>query len=420
MREHLKPEGTNKEQDLLVLTEYLHEIMQAFETIGLDANGGVTRLGYSKVEDEMHETFLNLCDAFGFLTWEDEVGNHFCSVDGAREGKVLIASHLDSVINGGKFDGVLGVAVALATLRTLQERGKGIVVGALRCEESSNFRKDCLGSSMVTGIFKETDLSRTNRDGETLESVLRSRGYNPFMATKPKVDSYLEVHIEQGRVLEAEQLQIGVVKAISGNQRLFVTWKGMAEHSGATPMGLRTDSLCAAAELISAVEQIGKCHAPDQGVATVGEIQNHPNAINVVPGETKLSIDLRSTSVALIAQMHEETLTAIETIRKERNIEVEIEEITPTLPAQMDEDIIRQLTDACETLNISHKVMPSGAGHDAMKFAHVMPTGMLFVPCLGGISHNPAEYAALEDGARAVQVLVEVLTRGENHADSKR
>lgn len=397
----------DQETSIADLERHLTSVMERFYPIGEDPTGGVTRLGYSDVEDEMHEAFLALSEEYGFLTWEDSMGNHYCSVDGARQGRVLIGSHLDSVVNGGRFDGVLGVAVGLAILATTN--APGVIVGALRCEESSNFRKDCIGSSVITGLFQEKDLQRESREGETLEAVLARKGYDPFSAYLPEVDAFYEVHIEQGRVLESEDLPIGVVTAIAGNQRIFVKWKGMAEHSGATPMSLRTDSLAAAAALVLEVEKIGRKHAVENCVATVGEIRNYPNAINVVPGDTHMSIDLRSTSLTSIEQMKREALDAIERIRVERDIEVSVEEITPTVPAEMNPEIVAKFSKACEDLGVAYKQMPSGAGHDAMKFAKVLPTGMLFVPCLGGVSHNPKEHAEIRDAASAARVLIEVL-----------
>lgn len=396
------------------ILEYLEYLMNRFYPIGEDQKGGVTRLGYTKEEDQMHMEFKAIAEEEGYIYEIDEVGNSFAFYKSFPE-YYLVGSHLDSVVNGGRYDGVLGVCVGLLLLKMIKEEEMEIPlkVGAFRCEESSNFMKDTIGSGLITGIFNPQDFNRLiSREGKSLSQVFDERGYSKTPKLIQNIKEFIELHIEQGRVLESEGLNVGIVTAIAGNQRMKCKVVGMAEHSGATPMDIRLDALCGVAEIILEVEKIGKKYACQNGVATVGWVSNHPNVMNVIPGEVEFSVDLRCTHPQIIKAMHMETERAIEEICKRRGLKYSLELLTPTEPTPLDEDMVDKLSKIAESLGIKYKRLPSGAGHDAMAFAKRVKAGMVFIPCKNGISHNPKEYAKLEDAVLGAKIIYEYL-KGE-------
>lgn len=277
------------------LNDSIDFIMNEFYPIGsLDDSVGVTRLGYTEVEDEMHDKFLEMAKNFGLNTYVDEVGNSFAYI-GDFEKYHLIGSHLDSVVDGGRYDGVAGVAVGLAIMKILVEDEKILPIKtvAFRCEESANFMTPLTGSSLVTGVTKFDDIRDIkSRAGKSYEEIFKEKGYSENPKKIDNIIDYIELHIEQARVLEDEDLEIGIVNVITGVSSITGEIIGMAEHAGATPMNLRSDSLAAVAEIILAVEEVGT-NETTTSVGTVGFIENKPNAMNVVPGYTKFSVDTR-------------------------------------------------------------------------------------------------------------------------------
>lgn len=400
------------------LAEYIGYFMSKFDKIGEDVKGGVTRLGYTDVEDLMHEQLHKIANEAGYYVEVDEVGNSFISIDKPSQYN-LIGSHLDSVINGGKFDGPLGVATGFAVLKAVKENNLKIPlkVVAFRCEESSNFMMSTIGSHLITREYDENKFKNIkDKSGKMLVDIFKEREYNIRAKRIEGVLQYLELHIEQGRILESENLKIGVVTEIAGNKRLQLKLLGMAEHSGATPMNLRKDALCSAAEIILAIEKIANSDGTKNHVCTVGVVENFPNAVNVVPGETHLSIDIRDGNNDIMNMLEEEISIAISSICKSRAVEYELTKTSSSDAVEMDEKVVIGLSDAAKRLGIEYRKMPSGAGHDAMKFPAITKTGMLFVPCKDGVSHNPKEYASIEDAALGAEVFYEYL-KGEYHVD---
>lgn len=386
---------------------YLQRLFDAFYEVGALPGGGVTRLGYTALEDEMHRRFAGLARELGCAVETDAVGNSYAYLTPAED-HILIGSHLDSVIEGGRYDGVAGVMAGLLLLRRARaaDLPLPLKVAAFRCEESSNFGCCTMGSGLVTHQLREdpAHLSRlTARTGETLGDVFARRGYSLTPPRITGVQQYLELHIEQGKVLEETDTRVGVVSTIAGPRRWKLHLTGLAEHSGATPMSMRQDALCAACEIVLAVEKIGRREARRcESVATVGVIQNSPNALNVVPGAVELGIDLRGSDLDSLGRMERDTLDAAREICARRGIALAPSKLSELDPVSMDEGIQRGLMAAAEKLGISCRNMPSGAGHDAMAFAPLFPTGMVFIPCEKGISHNPRESTSLEsilDGA---------------------
>ena len=305
--------------------EYAEYLFDRFYGIGSCESGGVTRLGYTEVEDEMHRALCALGEEKGYGHFADQVGNTYLyrqrySMD---EPYWLVGSHLDSVIEGGRYDGVAGIIAGLLVMGWAERDGVDlpIRVGAMRCEESSNFGRSTIGSGLITKeIYKHDVGEAVNKQGETLHEVFDRKGYSLTPDRIQGIREYLELHIEQGKVLEEYGDAVGIVSTIAGPRRFKVHVHGNAEHSGATPMGMRSDALAAAAEIILEVEEIGKSEAMHQSVATVGVVTNHPNALNVIPGEVELGIDMRGIDVASLDRMEARLKAACTRICEKRRL----------------------------------------------------------------------------------------------------
>jgi len=390
--------------------EYAEYLFDKFYGIGSSENGGVTRLGYTEVEDEMHNTLKELGAEKGFGNYEDEVGNTYlydksCDMD---DEYYLIGSHLDSVIDGGRYDGVAGIITGLLIMNWAKEDGLDlpIRIGAMRCEESSNFGRSTIGSGLITKEVYKHDIGEAiNKQGESLREVFKRKGYNLHPARIQGVKEYIELHIEQGKVLEEYGDKVGIVQTIAGPRRFNIHIHGNAEHSGATPMGMRTDALCAAAEIILEIEEIGKSESMYQSVATVGVVGNKPNALNVIPGEVQLGVDMRGIDIASLDRMEARLKATCKRVCEKRKLKYFREKTSDIPPIGMSLELQQKLLDAAKKLRIPHRSMISGAGHDAMSFANICDTAMVFIPCAKGISHNKKEFATIEsicDGAKVI------------------
>lgn len=396
---------------------FLESMFERFYSVGVLPSGGVTRLGYTAEEDEMHRLFSDMARAQGFAVTTDEVGNTFAAYlpDDLRP-RTLIGSHLDSVVDGGRYDGVAGVMAGLVIMKTARDEGLDtpISTAAFRCEESSSFGCCTIGSGLITGAVTEQELRELeSQDGELFTDIFASRGYSMTPKKICGLERYLELHIEQGKVLEGLREQVGIVSDIAAPRRFMLHLRGVAEHSGATPMGLREDSLCAAAELILAIEKIGESESGCRSVATVGICQNSPNVMNVVPGETVIGVDLRSGDEESLNRMEETLRREAKAICKNRRIGYLKENISRSSPVKLTKSVRHGLSAAAESLGLSHSYMPSGAGHDAMEFPGICDTGMVFVPCRGGVSHNRAEFTELSNILNGAAVMYEYL-KGES------
>lgn len=368
-------------------------------SIGADETGGVTRLGYTKNEDVMHGAIRNFAREMGLKYSSDEVGNTYVYDEDYSE-YYLIGSHLDSVISGGRYDGVAGVLAGLLILKWIKDNNLNIPlkVVAFRCEESSSFGMATVGSGLITKKLQIEKMKKVkNTEGISLYEALRFRGYNPECKKIEGVLNYFELHIEQGRILEDEGLKIGIINSIAAATRYWLTIDGRQDHSGATPMGMRQDALCAAGEIIIELENIAKRESIHSSVGTVGYLGNYPNAFNVVPGKVKMGLDIRGVEKDSIDRIDDEIVKFVDEVCKKRNLNYELDNISKAIPVKLDEDLKNELSDVATKLGIKHKIMNSGAGHDAMKFWDIAPTGMVFIPCRDGVSHNKAEEIDYED-----------------------
>lgn len=389
----------------------LARMFARFAPVGALEGGGVTRLAYTSQEDEMHALFRAEAAALGFRVWEDAAGNSYAAnfPEGTRD-YTLIGSHLDSVIEGGAYDGVAGVLAGLAVLCELRGEGIPVAVAAFRCEESSNFGFCTAGSALALNDKSvEKLLMAKSRTGQPLIDALRAHGYTKPQSLLDGFARYLELHIEQGRVLQEEALDVGIVTAIAAPHRHRLTIEGLAEHSGATPKELRRDALCAAAEAILAVERIGLSEAHCASVATVGGIECRPNVMNAVPGRVTLLIDLRGVDALSLARMDQQLEARAQELAARRGVRCTLESIDEKSPCALSDAVQRGLLAAAEAEELRVRAMPSGAGHDAMLFAPLCPTGMVFIPCRDGISHNIAEHTELSQIENGVRVLLRYL-----------
>ena len=380
-------------------------------SIGADETGGVTRLGYTKNEDVMHGAIRNFAREMGLKYSSDEVGNTYVYEEDYSE-YYLIGSHLDSVISGGRYDGVVGVLAGLLILKWIKENNLNIPlkVVAFRCEESSSFGIATVGSGLITKKLQIEKMKKVkNTEGVSLYEALKFRGYNPECKKIEGVLNYFELHIEQGRILEDEGLKIGIINSIAAATRYWLTIDGRQDHSGATPMGMRQDALCAAGEIIIELEKIAKRESVHSSVGTVGYLGNYPNAFNVVPGRVKMGLDIRGVDKDSIDRIDDEIVKFVDEVCKKRDLNYELDNISKAIPVKLDENLKNKLSEVATKLGIEHKIMNSGAGHDAMKFWDIAPTGMLFIPCKDGVSHNKAEDIDYEDIILGSKIIFEEL-----------
>ncbi|SUW65190.1 N-carbamoyl-L-amino acid hydrolase [Buttiauxella agrestis] len=355
----------------------------------------------------------------GMTTWQDAVGNICGRYEGAREGAqaVLLGSHLDTVRNAGRYDGMLGVLTALEVVAFLHEHNlqleQAIEIVGFGDEEGTRFGITLLGSRGVTGTWPDSWLACEDAAGISVGQALVNAGFDPSRiqsaARGPEeFSAYLELHIEQGPVLERENLALGVVTAINGARRLRCRFVGEAGHAGTVPMTIRKDALAAAANWMTYIESTTATYAPDI-VATVGSLQCLPGAANVIPGEVLLTLDIRSPRDSDIEALLEKLLSEAQQIAAQRGVAFD-SEIYYSIPATpCDASLQRQLTSAITSVQGRSLSLPSGAGHDAIAIAEHWPVGMIFVRCDRGISHHPAESVAEADVMQAVQAYTQTV-----------
>lgn len=383
---------------------------------------GINRLAFTDADWAGRQYIIDRMVDAGLTVETDGFGN----VIGYKVGKnpdlpvVMVGSHTDSVPNGGNYDGVVGVLSAIEVIRSMNDDGfeydHTIAVVSFMCEESGRFGDATLGSKAMRGELTVQDLHRLrDKQGTSLYEVLKGRNLHPDeieqVEYKRPVKSFTEIHIEQGKVLEHEQKRIGIVTGIAGPERFYVTIRGNADHSGATPMNLRHDALCGASKIILGIEEIAAMQEEPPVVGTVGIVEVTPGAMNVIPGVVKLGVDIRSISE--VARNSVVTLIKefIDVTAEKRGLSYTIEPVAQDHPVAMHPAMIREIEEAVTSLGVEYMALPSGAGHDAMHWADDVPTGMIFIPCLNGISHNPAEFAEMDDIVTGAEVLDKVLRK---------
>lgn len=379
--------------------------------------GRITRRFLTPPVHEVHAHLRHRMEALGMAVECDAVGNlrGFWRPEGLRGKRLIVGSHIDTVPDAGAYDGVLGVALALECVELVQELRLPlpIEVIAFSEEEGVRFGVPFIGSRAVAGRFDPALFALADAAGITLEAAIRNFGLDPARIEEAAIDDdalgMIEMHIEQGPVLEAEDLSVAAVEAIVGQSRYAVEFRGQANHAGTTPMRLRRDALAGAAEWISAVESLAL--KTDGLAATVGKIGVQPNVGNVIPGTAMLSLDVRHVHDSVRKESVERLLAQADVIAERRRLTVQCTRQLDQPAVPLDERMTSFVADAIEAGGMPLKRMTSGAGHDAMVIAARVPTAMLFLRSPGGISHHPSESVRQEDVEAALKVSQNFLER---------
>ncbi|SES06360.1 Zn-dependent hydrolase [Salipaludibacillus aurantiacus] len=398
------------------LANRLHELSQ----IGCTDEGGSYRISFSKEEQQAKDLVKKWMEEAGLKVSQDGAGNVIGRLEGTSSSAVIMSgSHVDSVPNGGHFDGPLGVLSALEVAQAWKDTGykpeKSYEVVVFTDEEGARFESGLTGSQAMTGAFNESKKKTlTDSDGRSFEDILAENGLSFATIKEAKrdfssIEAFVEVHIEQGKRLEKENLPVGVVQGIAGPSWVDIRFKGAAGHAGNTPMDDRQDALIATGRFIAEVEKLPPKISPS-AVATVGKLHVKPNGINVIPGEVQLTVDIRDIHEDTRDQLREEVFSKAKQIASERHLEVEVKEIMSTPPVKVNDTMQQKAARAMkDTLHTEPYFLPSGAGHDAMVIGEKTEIAMLFTRSKDGISHNPAEWSSLNDCVQTVHVLKKLL-----------
>lgn len=363
-------------------------------------------------------------EAAGLTTRLDDAGNLIGSLPGNEPGLAPLAtgSHIDTVASGGRYDGILGVLAGLEAVQSIREAGitlrHPIEVIDFLSEEPSEYGVSCIGSRGMVGALNPDMLDFQEPDGERLGDAIRRMGGMPDALSAPlrqpgDLAAFVELHIEQGRVLEDRQLPIGVVSDIVGIHRYDIVVTGQADHAGTTPMDMRHDALAAAAGLIKAIQTEARRQSQGDAylVATVGRLDVSPNASNAIPDRVEMVLEVRSNNVELLEGFFPPLLEQAQGHAKAQSIGIHANTLSEGLPTRCAESVQAHIAAASAALELNTMTMPSGAGHDAVYMAKLAPTGMLFIPCLDGRSHCPEESITLEQAVNGCRVLAETLHR---------
>src|SRR2546423_5411525 len=392
--------------------ERLWSSLMDLARIGATPKGGVRRVTLTPTDREGRELFSRWCREAGLKLRVDGIGNMFARREGADASAlpVMMGRHLDTQPNGGKFDGAYGVMAGLEVVRALNDAGvttrAPLEVASWTNEEGSRFLPTMMGSGVFTGVYAIDDvLAHKDVDGITVADALKAIDC-AGEARPHKVAAYFEAHIEQGPVLEDTKTTIGVVHGALGQRWYDVLITGQDAHAGPTPMELRKDALLAAAELTLEVNRIANTF-PDYARGTVGHMQVKPNSRNVIPGEVRMTVDLRNAKDATLSAMKTDLTETADRIARKRHVSISLQEVVYFPPSEFAPQLVARVRAAVAELGFSHRDIVSGAAHDAVYLSRVAPTAMVFVPCEGGISHNEIENARPDDCAAGCSVLLQ-------------
>ncbi|SFO90927.1 N-carbamoyl-L-amino-acid hydrolase [Salibacterium halotolerans] len=396
--------------------ERIDEWLEQVNNIGKTSAPGLYRLAYTREEQDALDVFRGLCEKEGMTVRDDAAGNLIARREGTADfPAVALGSHLDTVYAGGQYDGTLGVLAGLEVIHRLNQKNlrttHPVEVIVFRAEESSRFGTATIGSKLMSG---KADLSKLaalkDKDGIPFPEAVERAGFSFEKladARRPQSDikTFMELHIEQGPVLESKQLPVGIVTGIAAPLRLRVHVKGQASHSGTTSMDMRRDALTGASALILDLEAGARKEKDNHTVATVGSIEASPGAMNVIPGQCRFDVDIRSTDTASRERVYRQFLQTAGLLEQTRGLSVQIETLAEEQPVPLSSQVQNGLKEICSNLNLTPVWMPSGAGHDVMNMAEQWPSGLLFVPSVNGLSHHPDEFTSLAHTVEAVDVL---------------
>ncbi len=407
--------------NLQINGERLWDSLMEMAKIGATEKGGVCRLALTDIDRAARDLFVQWCEEAGCTVTVDKMGNIFARRPGKDNSlpPVMTGSHIDSQPTGGKFDGIYGVLAGLEVVRTLNdfnyETNAPIEISAWTNEEGSRFAPAMTASGTFAGVFDlDFALAIEDKDGKKLGDELERIGYaGDVECGGREIRAFFETHIEQGPILEAEEKTIGVVTAAQGQRWFEATVTGMEAHAGTTPMNRRKDALLAASRMVAAINDVALAHAPN-GVTTVGLLESRPNSRNTIPGEVFFAIDCRNPDDDELSAMDREIRAACERIAGEAGVTLALEEIWYFPPTPFDKDCVDAVRAAAEAAGLGHRDIISGAGHDACYISRVAPTGMIFIPCKDGISHNEIESAEPEHVAAGCGVLLDAMVRRAN------
>ncbi len=400
--------------NLRVDPERLWGMLMDTAAFGATPKGGINRQTLTAEDGAVRAWLQRECEGLGCKVTVDEVGNMFALRPGRHPElpPIALGSHLDTQPTGGKFDGNLGVLGALEVMRTLvaagYETNAPLVVVNWTNEEGARFSPAMLGSGVFAGVYARASAdAAVDPQGVRFGDALDRLGWRgETKAGAMQLSAYLELHIEQGPILEAEHKKIGIVTGVQAVRWFEVAIAGRESHAGTTPMSRRADAFAACARIATAIRGIVTAHAP-AAVGTVGRVEVAPNSPNVVPGAVLMTVDLRHHVDAELGAMEEALRTAIFGIGTEEGVQIETKKLHDIAAVRFHPDCIAAVRTAAETLGHAHREIVSGAGHDAVHLARITPTAMIFVPCKDGLSHNEEESTTLEDCAAGAQVLLE-------------
>lgn len=407
--------------DLVKAGQYGRELQKTVSSYSqLDPGRGVTRPTGTEANKKIRDFCVERMMEAGLTVKIDRIGNIYGRKEGSKvsDGIVMCGSHLDSVLNGGQFDGALGVFGSIEAVRRLTEEHfeneRPVEVIVFTGEEGSAFGFSLLGSAALVGkIGMDDALMQKNTSGQTLKDALEVIGYlGDFEKHLDPTDCFVETHIEQGPVLYNEKISIGIVENIVGYAWVTATIMGQSNHAGTTPMKMRKDALVAAAEIVTVVNRNANEMIDTLGsgsVGTVGKLVVYPNGINIVPGKVELSIDIRDGLEKNILMMREKICTFMKELESRCGVTVDIQISTTNAPAHLSPDVVQVIGSSTKQLEVSFKRMNSGAGHDAQNMATKVKTGMIFVPSVNGISHAPLEWTTWDDIENGMAVLTQTI-----------
>lgn len=405
---------------VLELTEkIIVDMLYKLGSTGEDPEGGISRLLYSEEWLEAQHFLKKEMEEAGMNAKFDEIGNLFGRVEGTKypNETILSGSHVDTVRNGGHYDGQLGIITAFLAMKYLKEKYgeplRNLEVVSMAEEEGSRFPYGFWGSKNIVGLAKKEEVEgiKAFDNGIPFEEAMRKAGFDFRDESKgPREDikAFIELHSEQGNVLEQEGKSVGVVHSIVGQRRYTIELTGQANHAGTTPMGLRKDAVYTASKIISEVTAESK-RIGDPLVCTFGSIEVTPNVVNVVPGKVLLSLDTRHTHKDELVSFTDYVEETMKRIAEEDGIGISVDMWMDEDPTPMDEEVVQVIEESCKKEGLNYKMMHSGAGHDSQILASTYPTAMLFVPSRGGLSHNPEEYTEPKDLLEGTKALAAAL-----------
>jgi ureidoglycolate amidohydrolase len=382
----------------------------------------VTRIVFTPTDLKARAWMIARCEEAGLAVRQDAIGNIFARWNGADPAAPAVGtgSHIDAIPNAGKYDGVVGVLGGLEAIRALQQSGfrprHSIEVLVFATEEPTRFGIGCLGSRLLSGTLSaEAAAKLKDRDGESVDEVRRKAGFNGNLQDvklpKGYYKGFVELHIEQGPLLERARASLGIVKSIAAPASLRISIEGAGGHAGGVLMPDRKDALCAAAELILAIENAARSSGAVDTVATVGVCDVFPGAVNSIPSRVGLTLDIRDTDLTRRDGVMQTIEHASQSISTKRQVAIRSEVLNADAPADCAPEVRGALADSCRRHGFPFLEMVSRAYHDSLFISRIAPTGMLFIPCRNGYSHRPDEYAAPEDIARGALVLAEALAK---------